>query len=64
MAKRIDADEILCMLAWNGEATRACMKPYAGRIRDARLELFTAEEASPFANGRQVCLVALQGDLS
>jgi hypothetical protein len=62
MTRRLDGDEILCLLAWSGEATRTCMTPYASRIRGARLDLFSAREESPFPNGRQVCLAVLDGD--
>ena len=62
ITKRIDADEVLCMLAWDGAATRACLSRYASRVRDARFELFSESQDSPFANGRQVCIAILNGD--
>jgi hypothetical protein len=62
LARRLDGDEVLCMLAWDGALTRAALEPFAGRIRDPSLELLTAREnESVYSNGRQVCLITLDG---
>jgi hypothetical protein len=62
LARRLDADEVLCMLAWNGPLTRAALEPFVGRIRGPRLDLLSArQEESVYPNGRQVCLVELDG---
>jgi hypothetical protein len=59
--KRVDADEVMCMLAWDGRTTRACIEKYVDRVVAPNLEHFEANSDSPFENGRQVCLLALRG---
>jgi hypothetical protein len=60
---RQDSEEQLCMLAWNGAMTRRVIERFRDRIVDADLALFEASSGSVFANGRQVCLVELKGDV-
>jgi hypothetical protein len=62
-ARRLDGDEVLCLLAWNGDATWGALAPYLGEA-DAvpRRELADADEPL-FANGRQVCVATLRGGL-
>jgi hypothetical protein len=60
--KRVDADEQLCVLAYDGAQTRAALAPFAGRAKGWRPELFEAREGSLFANGRQVVLASFAGD--
>jgi SAM-dependent methyltransferase len=62
LARRLDGDEVLCMLAWNGALTRAALEPFAARIREPHLELLAVQQTgSVYPNGRQVCLVTLNG---
>ena len=62
LTRRINADEVLCMLAWNGRLTRVTMEKYAERIAAPGLSVLDQEAASVYPNGRQVCLVELRGD--
>ena len=61
MTRRVDADEVLCMLAWNSEHLVAVLKKYSAQIVGANFEVFTQPEESVYPNGRQVCLVELFG---
>ena len=61
LTQRIDAEEILCMLAWNGEMTARVLQKFSARIQDFSLSLFLENSPSLYSNGRQVCLVTLQG---
>ena len=62
-ARRLEADEVLCLLAWDGDATWRALAPYLGDADPVpRRELADADEAL-FANGRQVCVVTLGGGL-
>lgn len=61
--RRVDADEILCMLAWNGEHLSSVLSKYSEQIVHADFEVFTHPKESAFANGRQVCLVEMRGGL-
>jgi hypothetical protein len=61
LARRIGAEEIVCMLAWNGPLTRTVLDRFRDRIQQARLDLLTTQNESVFSNGRQVCLVTLHG---
>ena len=62
LCKRIDAEEILCMLAWSGEQVAAVLKKFIDRIDDKGLSLLEGDGGSPFANGRHVVLLTLAGD--
>ena len=61
LTRRIDGEEILCMLAWTGAMTRQALLPYAERIRDADFSVFDAQGGSPYPNRRQVCTLRLAG---
>jgi hypothetical protein len=60
--RRVDGEEVLCMLAWNGELTARVLGHYANRIVAPDFTLLTAENPPIFPNGRQVCLVTLRGE--
>lgn len=62
--KRIDADETLYMLAWNGAQVKNVMEARADAIVDADFGIFDKLPQSIFANGRHVCLVELRGGLA
>jgi hypothetical protein len=63
MTRRVDGDEMLCILAWSGRQTAEALTPYAERIVFPDFAQFTDSDApSLFANGRQVSIVALRGD--
>jgi len=60
-SKRIDADEHLIVLAFDGARTLAALAPFADRIEGWRPELFEGDEGSCFPNGRQVVLARIKG---
>jgi hypothetical protein len=61
LTRRVDADEILCMLAWNGKSTRVALEPYIAEENRGGLSLFEKVNPSVYDNGRQVCLVEISG---
>jgi hypothetical protein len=58
--KRLDADEILCLLAWDGEQVRHTLGKYVDYIEAPDLGVLLKDCPSLFANGRQVCMVSLR----
>jgi hypothetical protein len=62
-ARRVDAQEILCMLSWNGPMTKRAIERFTNRIHQPRPELLESNVTSVFDNGRQVCLVQLRGNV-
>lgn len=64
LARRIDAEEVLCMLAWNGADVRRVLEKYFESIVSADFRIFGNEGRSAFANGRQVVLVELKGSIN
>jgi hypothetical protein len=63
LTKRIDAEEILCMLAWDSEMLKLCLKKYIDKIIDVNFSIFDNQPQSLFENGRQVCILEMQGNL-
>jgi hypothetical protein len=61
LAKRVNADEILCLLAWDGATTSRCLTRYEKHVEKPNFELLSTAAPSPFANRRQVCLATLRG---
>ena len=59
--KRLDADEIYNILAWDGWQLKHVLETYAGQIEEPRWDIFEQSLPSLFTNGRQVCLVKLRG---
>lgn len=62
LTRRLDGDEILCMLAWNGAQTAAALARFRDRCIRPAFDIFDAKDDSVFANQRQVCMVRLRGD--
>src|SRR5262249_9598958 len=60
--KRIDADEALCMLAWDGNQVAQALLPYQSRITAPRFNQLSKTLSKLYANDRQVCSVSLKGD--
>lgn len=60
--KRVDADELLCMLAWDGPATRRCLERHARHVAATDLAVLDTPFDSPYPNRRQVCVVTLRGE--
>lgn len=63
ITRRVGAEEILSMLAWNGRTTQAALERFADRIEDADFPALHAGEDSVFVNGRQVIMLRLRGAL-
>ena len=63
-AKRLDADEILSVLAWDGVQLKLVLEEHKSRIQDPNLEILCQQDPSLFANKRQVCMVRFRGDLA
>jgi len=61
MTRRVDADEILCLLAWNSEYLVSVLKKFSTYIVGSNFDVFTHPEQSAYSNGRQVCLVEFMG---
>jgi 2-polyprenyl-3-methyl-5-hydroxy-6-metoxy-1,4-benzoquinol methylase len=61
--RRIGADEILSMLAWNGRMTQAALEPVSAMIEKPDWTMLHASDDSVFANGRQVVVLRLRGAL-
>jgi|TARA_Y100000294_G_scaffold175911_1_gene197064 hypothetical protein len=61
-AKRIDADELLTVLAWDGRRTKDALGRFEERISSPDFDFLTEDCPSLFENERQVCLVSLRGD--
>ena len=62
MTKRIDADEVLCMLAWNGEQVALVLRKFADRIDGYGESEIVQNTQSVFPNRRQVTLVTIRGN--
>lgn len=62
LCRRLDGDEVFCMLAWDGEQTASVMQRYRSALVEPDFSLFSTSQPSLFANGRQVCLVTLRGE--
>lgn len=63
LTRRIDADEILCFLAWDGKQLRTVLEKYADRIVSYDKSIFSNSGQSVYPNGRQVCVVEFNGFL-
>jgi hypothetical protein len=61
LCRRLDGDEVFCLLAWDGQQTATVMQRYRSAIVEPDFSVFSTSEPSLFANGRQVCLVTLKG---
>lgn len=62
--KRLDGDEVFHMVAWDGEATRRALQPFAGNLAQPQWEALLENPPSLYSNGRQVCLAMLRGELA
>lgn len=64
LTRRVDAEEVLCMLAWNGRATRHAIEPFAARIRNPDSAIFSGDHPSLYPNGRTVAWLVFEGDIA
>lgn len=62
--RRVDADEILHVLAWDGAHLSTVLRRHGAQVVQADFDLFARPPVSVFPNGRQVCLLELQGKRS
>jgi len=60
--KRLDADEFLSMLAWDGRVLSSVLHTYQTNIVDLEPEIFAQGNKSVYPNGRQVCLVKMSNN--
>ena len=60
--KRINADEILYMLAYDGAHTALALEKYAGQIGVDKLAMLKDTTISVYPNGRHVALVTLKNN--
>ncbi len=61
-AKRIGADEIFFVLAWDNKQLQLVLDKYQDRIFQYNNNLFLTKNKSIFKNGRQVVIISLHGD--
>jgi trans-aconitate methyltransferase len=61
VTSRVDADEIMTIVAWDGRRTADALRPYLDRVEQADLALLQHPMESAWKNGRQVCVVRLNG---
>ena len=60
--QRAGLEERLTMLAFDGVRTLAALEPFAARIAGWQPQLFSGNDGSVFANGRQIVTLSVQGD--
>ena len=60
--QRVDADEILHVLTWNGAQLKQVLNKYRSCIVDPDLDLLLKPRPSPFANDRQVAMITFRGE--
>ncbi len=61
LTRRVNAEEYLTMLAWDGEVLGNCLAKFAGQIEGFSLPMLKENPPSLYANGRQVCMVKIKG---
>jgi hypothetical protein len=62
--RRIDADEQMCMVAWDAERLRHILRKWWACLDQPDERALDAPPEDIFQNGRQVCLVELRGMLA
>jgi len=62
LCRRVDGDEFLCMLAWDGRQTGYVLRDRVQAIVEPDFSILNESGSSVFANGRHVCLVTMIGD--
>ncbi|MDG1138695.1 MAG: hypothetical protein P8N49_04170 [Opitutales bacterium] len=61
--KRVDGDEIFYIRPWDGLRLSHALNAFIDRIKNPCLDRLLLNPESVFANGRQVCIVQMKGDL-
>ena len=62
-ARRLQGEEVLCVLAWTGQQTREVLERHVHRAVAFDGKIPT-DAVSVFPNGRQVLIARLRGDVS
>ena len=57
LTRRIDGDEILAMLSWNGAQVKQCLIHRQQYMEHPDLNIFDTQETSVYPNDRHVCVV-------
>ena len=63
LTKRVDAEEIFCMLAWDSSQLRRVLSQFKTKILHPDFEILKEQRVSPYPNERQVCTVEFIGKL-
>lgn len=63
MTRRLDADEIFCMLAWDQCQVHRVLEKFQPQLVGFDMRVFEQQNQSVYPNGRQVCLVEFSGGL-
>ena len=63
MTRRIDADEIFCMQAWDEHQVLRTLDQFSSHIVSFDPAVFHVPHESVFPNGRRVCVVEFEGGL-
>jgi len=59
--KRVDAEEVLNIVAWDGQQVARVLKKFSRYIDEPTFSFLDRTKPSLFNNGRQVCSVTLSG---
>lgn len=62
VVKRVDADEIFYIQAWDGIQVKRVIENFGDRIYNYNPGLLLGNPPSVFENNRQVCIVSIAGD--
>lgn len=62
VVKRVDADEIFHIQAWDGVQVKRVLEKFGERIQNYNPGLLLGNSPSVFENNRQVCIVSISGD--
>lgn len=63
LTRRVDADEVLCLLAWDGKQTAAVLAPFRERIAMPDFAQFDRRDDWAFDNRRQVVVMSMRGNV-
>lgn len=60
LVRRVNGDEMMCMLGWSGEQILRSLSPLQAAIPGYEPSVFAARGDSIYPNGRQVCYVSIR----
>ncbi|MFW0778069.1 MAG: class I SAM-dependent methyltransferase [Rickettsiales bacterium] len=61
VTRRVDAEEILTLLAWDGEQLAHILRKFVSESEHESLQALEKTLPSLYPNGRQVCMVTIKG---